>query len=413
MRLKRLRTSGKGAAVGLSVAGNCVTLLHDPETCLPAMLDAIEDAAHEILVEMYWFASDRTGWEFAEALSARARAGVRVHVIYDAVGSITADDAMFHRMQRDGCRVAEYNPIAPWRHRFQFAGINNRDHRKMVVVDGRVALVGGVNFGDEWVSVEAGGSGYRDDVVKIEGPAAHALREVFEHTWQNLTGVTIGGGVPVPVGGFSLPGSAENQAGSAPHARRSGASPGADPSAGSPVRVLANHYRDERKAIRQAYLRRIQRARSYFYVTNSYFIPDRKVRQSLMAAARRGVDVRVLMPTVSDVLLVDHASRWLWGALLDSGVRLYRFGGPVLHAKSAVSDNLWTTVGSFNLDNRSWRTNLEVNVAVEDDALAQAMRARFLADLDISAEVSPEEHANRRLWLRLLDWLCFLFRALL
>ncbi|MCO4764429.1 MAG: cardiolipin synthase ClsB, partial [Myxococcales bacterium] len=338
MKLKRLRTSGKGEGVGVSVAGNCVTLLHDPEVCLPAMLNAICKAQHEVLLEMYWFASDRTGWEFAEALCDRARAGVRVRVIYDAAGSIMADDEMFHRMRREGCQVAEYNPIAPWRARFQLGLLNNRDHRKMVVVDGHTALAGGVNLGDEWASTEAGGEGWRDDVIQIEGPAALALREVFTHTWRDLTGV-------------SLP----------PHG---GEVPTTDPSAGSAVRALANHFRDERKAIRQAYLDRIGRATRYLYLTNSYFVPDRKVRRALADAAKRGVDVRVLLPAASDVPAVDFASRYLWGGLMAGGIKLYRFHGPVLHAKSAVSDDLWTTVGSFNLDYRSWRTNLELNVSV-------------------------------------------------
>ena len=391
MLLKRLRTSGKGEHVGLTVAGNQVTLLHDPETCLPAMLDAIEDASREVLLEMYWFASDRTGWEFAEALCDRARAGVRVQVIYDAVGSLMADDQMFQRMRRAGCQVAEYNPVAPWRARFRLGLLNNRNHRKMVVVDGRVALVGGVNLGDEWAAKGAGGKGFRDDVIKIEGPAAQGLRDIFQVTWSDLTGTDANG-----------------------HPRRN--APPAHPlrsAPGSLVRVLANHYRDERKAIRRDYLSRIQEAKKYFYITNSYFIPDRKVRQSLLAAARRGVDVRVLMPETSDVPAVDFASRWLWGGLLEGGVRLYRFRGPVLHAKSAVSDDSWTTVGSFNLDNRSWRTNLELNLAIVDEALAQAMVARFMADLDLSAEVDAAGHARRHLWLRLIDWLFFLLRALL
>mgnify|MGYP002628844393 CR=1 FL=1 len=391
MLLKRLRTSGKGAAIGLTVAGNQVTLLHDPETCLPAMLDAIEDATREVLVEMYWFASDRTGWEFAEALCDRARAGVRVQVIYDAVGSITADDQMFQRMRRAGCHVAEYNPVAPWRARFRLGLLNNRDHRKMVVVDGQVALVGGVNLGDEWAAKGAGGKGFRDDVIKIAGPAAQRLQDVFQVTWSELTGMDANG-----------------------HPRGNSPSlPHPSNKSGSLVRVLANHYRDERKAIRRDYLGRIQEAKRYLYITNSYFIPDRKVRQSLMAAARRGVDVRVLMPETSDVPAVDFASRWLWGGLLEGGVRLYRFKGPVLHAKSAVSDDRWTTVGSFNLDNRSWRTNLELNIVIIDEALAHSMVARFMADLDLSDEVDATVHGRRRVWLRLLDWLFFLLRALL
>ncbi len=405
MAVRRLKTSGRGDAVDFAVAGNRVRLLHEPEVCLPAMLDAIAHAEREILLEMYWFASDHTGWRFANALMERAQSGVVVRVIYDAVGSLTADDALFAAMAVAGCRVAQYNPVAPWRHRFHAASVNNRDHRKMLVVDGRVALTGGVNIGDEWAAVDAGGEGWRDDVIEVEGPVVAQFRATFGLTWRELTDEPLG--VLEPSAAEVLLAPAVTDA----------APPGSSPALSTPatttVRVLANHYRDERKAIRQAYLDRIRRARRYFYVTNSYFLPDRRVRRALCAAARRGVDVRVLVPAASDVPAVDLASRHHWDRLLRAGVRIYRWHGPILHAKSAVSDDLWTTVGSFNLDNRSWLTNLELNVAVEDDALAVAMRDRVLADLASATEVDRDTHRRRPLWVKLLEWLFSLGSRLL
>jgi cardiolipin synthase len=374
------------------VRGNRITLLHDGAASLPAMLEAIESAEREILFEMYWFGSDRTGRRFADALSAKARAGVRVAVIYDAVGSIEADGEMFDAMREAGCDVRQYNPIAPWRHRFNIGLVNNRDHRKIIVVDRAVGFTGGVNAADLWAPEAEGGEGWRDDMIRIEGPAALQMREVFLHTWRELGGE---GGGPTPT---------------ADELRKAGAR---IPEQGAPVRVLANHYRAERAAIRRTYLREIRRAESHIYITNSYFVPDRVVRRALAAAVERDVEVSVLLPGDSDVPAVYFAGRRLYAWLMARGIRLYEWKGTVLHAKTAVIDDRWCTVGTYNLDYRSWRTNLEVNVAVEDEGVAAAMADRFRADVDRSIRIDPHDWAFRPVSERLLEHFFYLFRKLL
>ena len=172
------------------VEGNRVTLLHDGVQCYPAMLEAIAAAEREVLLEMYWFGSDRTGWRFAEALMEKARAGIPVDVIYDAVGSIEADGALFDALRDAGCRVLEYNPIAPWRQRFRLGVVNNRNHRKMLIVDRKIGFTGGVNIGDPWAPEEEGGEGWRDDMIRIEGPAVEFMRRIFLHGWKSTVGGT-------------------------------------------------------------------------------------------------------------------------------------------------------------------------------------------------------------------------------
>ena len=181
----------------------------------------------------------------------------------------------------------------------------------------------------------------------------------------------------------------------------------------TPVRVLANHYLGERRAIRRTYLGRIRSARHRIYITNSYFVPDRAVRRALADAAGRGADVRVLVPGDSDLPAVQLASHHVYGWLLRRGVHLHEWQGRVLHAKSAVIDGEWCTVGTFNLDWRSWRFNLELTVAIEDRGLAQAMEARFLRDLDNASTVDRRNWRYRPLSERVLEWLMYRFRRLL
>lgn len=374
------------------VRGNRVTLLHDGAACLGAILEAIEEAEHEVLLEMYWFGSDRTGRRFAEALMEKARQGVTVCVIYDAVGSLEAEDAMFEEMRAAGCDVREYNPIAPWRQRFNIGLVNNRDHRKIIVVDQWVGLTGGVNFGDPWAPASEGGGGWRDDMIRIEGVAAARMRQVFFSTWRELGG--------------EVPRSAMSEA----DLRDSGAP---IPEGGPPVRVLANDYRGQRAAIRRSYLHQIRTARSHIYITNSYFVPDRAVRVSLGEAAERGVDVRVLLPGESDVPAVYFAGRRLYAWLMKRGIHLHEWKGTVLHAKTATIDDRWCTVGTYNMDYRSWRTNLEINVTVEDEGVAHAMSARFRADTSRSDRIDAHDWAFRPLSERALEQFFYLFRKLL
>jgi cardiolipin synthase len=371
------------------VSGNRVTLLHDGVQAFPAMLEAIAEAKREILLEMYWFASDEVGRQFADALTAKAEAGVTVRVIYDAIGSIQSDGRMFSRLRDAGCEVEQYNPIAPWRARFRVGVVNNRDHRKLLIVDRHVGFTGGVNLGNEWAPQSTGGAGWRDDTIRIEGPAVEQMCDIFDYGWRRIV--------------------------EPPSADRPRLRPPVDTGdgPGSRVRVLANHYFRERRAIRQAYLRRIESAQRSVCITNSYFVPDGQIRRVLGRAVARGAEVRVIVPGKSDVVAVRHAARKLYGRLLAAGIQLYEWQGSILHSKTAVIDGRWCTVGTYNLDARSLRFNLEVVAAVEDAAVAGAMEDRFNEDLEHTKLVSYEEWRRRPLHVRMLDDFFYRFHRLL
>ena len=168
------------------VDGNHLRLLHNGSAAFPEMLSAIAGATQQVLLEMYWFGSDSVGQKFADALIAAAQRGVEVSIIYDAVGSVGASDDMFEALQRAGARVIEFNPIAPWKRRFRLSKLTRRDHRKILVVDGRVGFTGGINLADYWLPREEGGAGWRDDMVRIDGPAVQGLCDCFARVWSRL-----------------------------------------------------------------------------------------------------------------------------------------------------------------------------------------------------------------------------------
>jgi cardiolipin synthase A/B len=366
------------------VPGNRVSLLHDSERCLPALLEAIESAEIEVLLEMYWFASDAWGLKFARALADRARHGVRVCVSYDAVGSFDTDRAMFVDLVHAGCDVYEYNPLELFSRRFSFRRMNRRNHRKLLVIDGKTAFTGGVNIGNEWGPLADGGK-FRDDLIRVDGPAAAAMRAIFVSSFRGKNlGALRGAELPV-----------------------------AAPAGNSSVEVLTNQGYRKRRVIEHAYLDRIRTATRCVLITNSYFIPRSAVRRALAQAVRRGVDVRVLLPTVSDVPAVTYATRRLYGTLLRSGVQLFEWSQSILHSKTAVVDGAWCTVGSHNVDYRSWAYNLELNVMVEDDDVAQALERRMLADMEKSGRVDLRTWLFRPLGQRILEELFYLLRRFL
>src|SRR5688572_24805663 len=170
------------------VAGHRVTLLRDGARAFPAMLDAIREARTQVLLEMYWFDSDEIGRRFARALMDAAGRGVEVALIYDSLGSWEADPEMFSEMRRAGVGVLEYNPLAPWKKRFRIARLTRRDHRKILVVDGRIGFTGGINLADVWKPEQEGGKNWRDDMVSLEGPCVAGLVECFQHAWQSEGG---------------------------------------------------------------------------------------------------------------------------------------------------------------------------------------------------------------------------------
>jgi cardiolipin synthase len=364
---------------GRFVPGNAVRLLRDGREAFPAMLEAIAAARRQVLLEMYWFGSDRVGRLFAEELGRASQRGVEVALIYDSVGSIGADPAMFAELEARGARVLEYNPVAPWRRRFRlsFTRLSRRDHRKILVVDGALGFTGGINLADQWSPVEEEGGGWRDDMMQIQGPAVDGLSRCFHRVWRR----------------HELPPLARLPA---PAALGTGERL-------LPVRILGERYFRHRHEIARDYASRLYAAQKSAYISNSYFVPDGSVRQALVRAARRGVDVRVIVPAHSDVEAVKFAGRAQYGRLLKAGVRIYEWQEGMFHSKTAVIDRAWCTTGTFNFDYMSLRRNLEVNASVLDAELAAQVEASFCEDLKRTREVNEQDLQFRPLGERLLE----------
>ncbi len=371
------------------VAGHSVSLLRNGTEAFPEMLAAIAGAQQQVLLEMYWFGSDRIGRRFATALSGARRRGAEVCVIYDGVGSLETDRNQFERLAEVGVQVHEFGPVLPWRHRFRLDRLSRRDHRKILVVDGSVGFTGGINLADPWLDVSEGGDGFRDDMVRVEGPAVRGLSDCFQSTWQ------ASGHPPLRL----LPALAPKAA-------------GLPDEGGQQVRVLGEAFHKKRREIVRAYVAHMYRAQRRIWLANSYFVPDRVIRRALIRAARRGVDVRVLLPGQSDVPIVRMASRAIYARLLKAGVRIFELQKNVLHSKTAVVDGIWSTIGTFNMDYRSLKSNLEVNLAVNDRRFGAVMEQSYLADLEQSHEVTSEEFEQRSLAERAVEQVAYRFRKL-
>jgi len=315
------------------------------------MLGAIDAAEREVLLEMYWVGADAAGELFRHALTQAAKRGVVVRVVYDALGSFQVSLAWWAMLLQAGGEVIEFHPLSPLRREFRVKLLEQRDHRKMLIVDGALGFTGGINLSREWLPVEQGGAGWRDDAICVRGPAAQELRTLFYRTRRRFVRASLPADV-VPIVRVHP----------------------------SPVWVLASRALPKR-LIHHEYLVRIRRARVSIDIANSYFVPDRRVRRALSSAVARGVRVRVLVPEKGDVPVVHFAVEALFDTLLRRGVEVYALAGPMLHAKTAIVDYDFTTIGSYNLDERSWRKNLEVNLAVEDAAFARYVRSWFDRDV--------------------------------
>ncbi len=362
-----------------------VTVLRDGAATYPAMLEAMRNAKRTICLETYIFASDETGDRFKDVLIERAKAGVEVRVVYDAVGSFALSGAFVAQLRDAGVRVLDFNPIAPWRRKFR---LSHRDHRKIIVVDDEIAFTGGLNIGNDYASVEDGGRGWHDMHCKVTGAIVIDLARMFRSTWLRAGG-TYYKPLP-PAGNFA-----------------------SEATGSSFVRLLDNTRRRQRATVRRAFTYVIRTAREAVWIQNAYFVPDRGLRRALASAVRRGVDVQIMMPGRSDVRMIEWASLYAIRPLVKHGIKILRWRGVMLHAKTAVVDQRWSTIGSYNFDAMSRFNNLEVTLEILDPNVGTALVKNFRASA-ANCEVMTIDAWKKLPWYtKALAWVCFRLRRFL
>ena len=355
------------------------TALFNGETFYPAELEAIRAAQRTIDLEVYIFHRGTVAKQMIAALAERARAGVRVNVTLDAVGSFTTTKWYLHDLVKAGGRVAWYHPLR-WNTWYR---TNNRTHRDVIVVDGRVAFVGGAGVADHWLVSKDGEPRWRDSMFRVDGDAVAALQGTFVENWLEATGEVLNGEdyFPVMDNGDGGPALVVN---SAPSVGRS-----------SRARILFQML--------------LAAAQTSADITSPYFLPDPGLRDELVDTVKRGVKVRILVPGKrSDHAMTRTSSRGMYGDLLQAGAEIYEYQPAMLHAKAMIIDGLWSVIGSTNIDNRSFGLNDEVNLTARDAHFAAALTRQFEQDLSESRRVSYEEWTNRPIWRRPLEWIGWL-----
>ena len=367
----------------LKVGTHRVSVLRDGDQTFTAMLGAIRAAQRTICLETYIFQEDHTGKRFIEALLERAQAGVEVSLLVDGWGTGNLSAELKQRFRAAGVKWLVFGPVRFSRRLERWVSrLRRRDHRKILVVDGKVGFTGGLNIADAYAGDEVGGGRWRDTHVRVDGHAALELQALFLETWRKYRGPAL------DVTRYSSP----------PREAPSG------------IRVVANNFGRANRDIRRAYQQAFNRAQSRIAVMNAYFVPPSRLLKTLRHAVRKGVQVSIIIGAATDVKLVLLASRHLYARLLRSGVRLYEWEERVLHAKTAVIDGRWSTIGSANLDSLSLQANLEVNVVIEDAAVGEAMERMFEEDLKKTREVTLD-WVKERPWLeRSFWWLAYQVR---
>lgn len=352
-------------------------VLPNGENYYPAELDAIRNAKQTIHLEAYIFAAGEVTERFLAAMEERARAGVRVRLVVDAVGSHGFPQSSIDRLRNAGGQFAWYMPLR-W---YTWPRINNRTHRELLIVDGTVAFVGGSGWADHWLKPERNDKErWRDTMVKVEGPAVTGLQSVFSENWLEASGEVLTGRAVFPF----VPGEGDSRAlvvRSSPTTGRS-----------TTARVLFQTL--------------LASARRQIHITTPYFLPDDSMRDELVRAIReRGVEVKIITPGPgTDHMLTRRSSRRLFGPLLRAGAHIYEYQPAMIHAKICLIDGRWAVVGTTNMDPRSFALNDEVNLATPDPRVAQILEQNFEADLRQARAVSYEEWAHRGIAERVHEW---------
>ena len=363
-----------GAMLGPAmIDGNRIENLENGEQIFPAMLEAVRSAQSTINFETYIYWSGRIGKEFADALSERARAGVKVNLLLDWVGSQKMDEALALQMQQAGVEIQRYHPL----HWYNLGRMNNRTHRKLLVVDGRVGFTGGVGIADQWDGRAQDADHWRDSHYRLEGPAVAQMQAAFLDNWIKTTGKVLQGKDYFPA--------LERKGEAIAQVFTSSPSGGGD-------------------SMQLMYLLSITAAERTIDLSAAYFVPDPLTRKALLTALRRGVRVRIIVPGKKiDAVVVRQASRADWGELLKAGALIHEFQPTMFHCKMMIVDSQLVSVGSTNFDNRSFRLNDEANLNIYDQGWAERLEDVFEADLARSRQITYEAWKKRPLRQKVVE----------
>jgi cardiolipin synthase len=370
--------------------GNRVDFYHEGEPAYHAMLEAVHAARHHIHMETFIFQPDAAGAAFLEAFTRKAKEGVKVRLVYDAMGSLRLHASRLRDFRAAGGTCCAFLPLNPFRRRIQ---VNLRNHRKILVVDGRVAFLGGLNVGDEYLGKVPRFGFWRDTHFRLEGPAVADVQRVFAEDWD-----------------FAANERLSDPADAAPG--RSYYRPGEGLS-DCPVQVVASGPDRDLKAVREIYFAAILSARRRLWIASPYFVPDAGLRDALRLAGYRGVDVRLLCQFHPDKVIPLLAARYYWEEILAAGVKVYQYARGMMHAKVVLVDDKWASVGSANLDNRSLHLNFEVNCLFYSPKAVAELEAAFLRDLSYSIRLERDVYARRPFAGRLLENACRLLSPVL
>jgi cardiolipin synthase A/B len=368
--------------------GNKVTLLTDGQATYAAMFKAIQNAKDHINLESYIIEDDEAGHKFSDLLLQKQAEGVQVNLIYDSLGSYSTPAPFFQRLRDGGAQLVEFNPLNPLKAHGHWL-LAHPDHRKILIVDGKVAIAGGINISSIYSSslsgkrkVKGAPLPVRDTDVQIEGPAVAEFQKLFLDTWQKQNG---------------------------PKLSQRNYFPGLKEEGNALVRVVGSTPGQSNRITFIVYVSAITFAEHSIHMTNAYFIPDDQILDAFTDAARRGIDVKIILPLNSDSSLGIDAARYNYSELLKAGVKVYERRNAVLHAKTAVIDGVWSTVGSTNMDFWSLLSDDEVNAVILSHEFAIEMEKMFDRDLAESDQIQWEEWKQRPLYPRIRELLAHLF----
>ena len=360
--------------------GNSVATLNNGDQIFPAMLNAIKNARYTICFETYVYWKGNIGNQFSEALSERARSGIKVHLLIDAIGAGKLDRKALRRMREAGVEIQRYHPLR-W---YTLTKINNRTHRKLLIIDGEIGFTGGVGIADAWLGRARHSDQWRDSHFQLNGPCVLQMQAAFMDNWIKTSNTVLHGPRYFP-----------------------------SPVEAGPIlaQVFTSSPNGGAESMRLMYLLAITCARDEILLGNSYFLPDDLIIRTLVAAAKRGVRIEIILPGRHiDHNIVRNASWGRWGKLLEAGIMIHEYQPTMYHCKIMIVDSLWVSVGSNNFDNRSFRLNDEANLNIYDREFAHVEREQFFKDRNQSKLITYSAWKKRPFLGKIFEWLSGLLR---